>query len=386
MDARASPSGPRRRPDRPAKVLKIRLQPRRGVAVTPAALMMAVDPGRVTTALLAFLLCPACTSSHHFIDPETFYGRDAGIVAPPRPPASVADAGEVEIDASSPTLPPPPPRLPDAGCLDEDEDLVCDDSDRCPAVADQDDGADVDDDGVPDACDPCGIAAALALEPLFYFRFDEPSSATAAQNAGSANPIASYLGGATRAARGVTQPERGALHLSGENNTAYPRVTIANVSQFASQAVTLSVWLRTSQTTDFAVLSYAIASDPNHFLISFINQGPLRVGVQDTVVGTASNVAGALADGSWHHVVITGQLAGTLHYYVDAQPVDDVSMPAGAALSPGGVMIIGQDQDSYNGGFDAAQAFDGDIDELALYDRELDAAQIQRVFSATTCL
>jgi hypothetical protein len=158
------------------------------------------------------------------------------------------------------------------------------------------------------------------------------------------------------------------------------------VSEFPSKAIGLSLWLRTSQTTDFAVLSYALASDSNAFLVSFVNQGPLRVAVQNTVVGTANAVTTTLADGNWHHVVLTGQVDGQLRYYVDAELVDNLTLPSGLALSPGGVLIVGQDQDMYNGGFDVAQAFEGDIDELALYDRELDTAQIQSIFEATTCL
>jgi hypothetical protein len=347
--------------------------------------MTAVDPERAITTLLVVLLSAACTSDHPFVDPELFYARDAGVVrlpVPEVPEAPEVDASAVESDAATPPASEP---ASDAGCPDDDGDLQCDSLDRCPSIAHQDDAADVDGDGVPDACDPCGVAVALALEPLFYFRFDEPDDATQARNSGSANPTASYLGGAARVIPGVTEPAGAALHLPGHDNTVYPRVTIQDVSQFPARAVSVSIWLRTSQITDFAVLSYAIASDPNHFLISFINQGPLRIGVQDTVVGTVGNVTAALTDGSWHHVVITGQVGSELRYYVDAVLVDRVTMPADAELAPGGVLIVGQDQDSFNGGFDAAQAFDGDIDELALYDHELDAAQIQRIFEATTC-
>jgi concanavalin A-like lectin/glucanase superfamily protein len=349
---------------------------------------MAVDPGRAIAALVALLPFAACTSDHPFIDPALFYGADAGVVTPPPPqaPGAEADAGVREPDAAASPSPPLVPAAPDSGCSDEDRDSICDDLDLCPGVAHQDDAADVDADGVPDACDPCGVAVALALAPLFYFRFDETSGAPVAQNSGSANPGADYVGGAATFAHGVTRPERAALHLPGQDNTAYPRVTVAGVTQFPSDAVTLSVWLRTSQTSDFAVLSYATGGDPNHFLISFLASGPLRVGVQSVVVGTASNVTSTLADGQWHHVLITGRVGSELRYYVDAELIDHVTMPPGSALDPGGVLIIGQDQDSLNGGFDVAQAFEGDMDELALYDHELDLAQIESVFAATTCL
>jgi hypothetical protein len=365
--------------------------------------MAAIDPGRAQLALVIACIAGAClgggcTSDHHFIDPEIFYGRDAGGsagnggsdgvggVGGVSPPHVERDAGSTPDDGAA-----APPEAGaaasfDGGCADADDDGLCDEVDRCPGVPDQDDAADVDQDGLPDACDPCGAAVALALTPVFYFAFDEVAGSSSAHNSGSANPSASYIGGASSSAQGVTRPPRPGLHLAGANNTAYPRVTVTGVSAFPSSAVGLSVWLRTSQTSDFSVLSYAINSDPNHFLISFIGGGPLRIGVENVVYGSDEDVTSELADGSWHHVVITGLISSELRYYVDTQLVATVAMPPGAALDAGGVLIVGQDQDSVNGMFDVAQAFEGDIDELALYEHELSESQIQSIFAATTCL
>jgi concanavalin A-like lectin/glucanase superfamily protein len=354
--------------------------------------MAAVDPGRALLALVVACLGSGCTSDHHFIDPDIFYGRDAGGAnagsggTGAAPPEAGLDAGGVAMDAAPPE-PPEAGTAPsgDGGCPDADVDGVCDDDDRCPGVADQDDGADIDGDGVPDACDPCGAAVALALGPLFYFAFDEAAGSSSAHNAGSANPSASYIGGATSSAQGVTGPERPALHLPGAGNTAYPRVMVQGVSAFPSEALALSVWIRTSQTSDFSLLSYSVSAEPDHFLIYFIANGSLRIGVENVVYGNTGNVTSALADGGWHHVVISGSVASELSYYVDTELVATVTTPQGSALQPGGVLIVGQDQDTVNGGFSAVQALDGDLDELALYDHELSEAQIQAIFAATTC-
>lgn len=353
--------------------------------------MARVDPARASLALVLVWLLGRCTSDHHFVDPQIFYGRDAGGAGgtgePEPQPEPELDAGGSSFDGDVTSSPEAkPPVAVDGGCSDADRDGACDETDRCPNVFEQDDGADIDQDGLPDACDACGAAVALALAPVFYFAFDEVAGSSSAHNSGSANPSAAYVGGASSSASGVTRPTRAALHLPGANNTAYPRVTVQGVSAFPSGAVALSLWLRTSQTGDFSVLSYAVNSDPNHFLISFIGGGPLRIGVESTVVGSTADVTSELADGGWHHVVITGNIASELRYYIDAELVATVAMPPGSALDPGGVLIIGQDQDSVNGSFDVAQAFEGDIDELALYAHELDEPQIQDLFAATTCL
>lgn len=364
--------------------------------------MAAIDPGRALLALAVACLIGGCTSDHHFIDPEIFYGSDAGGNAGSAGNGSLGGNGgvggsapsEVERDAGGTSGDAATSGTPDGGaaaaadggCPDADEDEACDDVDRCPTVPDQDDAADIDEDGVPDACDPCGAAVALALAPVFYFAFDEAAGSSSAHNSGSANPSASYIGGASSSDLGVTRPVRAGLHLPGANNTDYPRVTVTGASAFPSSAVALSVWLRTSQTSDFSVVSYGVSGEPDHFLIYFIANGSLRIGVANVVHGATGDVTSALADGSWHHVVISGSIASELNYYLDAQLVATVTIPPGSALEPGGTLIVGQDQDSVNGGFSTLQALDGDVDELALYDHELSEAQIQAIFTATTCL
>ena len=55
------------------------------------------------------------------------------------------------------------------------------------------------------------------------------------------------------------------------------------------------------------------------------------------------------------------------------------------SLRPGGVLILGQDQDGLNTGFMATQSLIGGLDEVAIYDRALTNAEIQEVMRATTC-
>src|SRR5688572_4849292 len=79
----------------------------------------------------------------------------------------------------------------DAGltpCVDDDGDGQCNEDDGCPAIANQDDTADLDGDGIPDECDQCAgpRVTLLAKNPLYYFPFDEAAGATEAQNLGSA--------------------------------------------------------------------------------------------------------------------------------------------------------------------------------------------------------
>lgn len=306
-----------------------------------------------------------------------------------------------------------------ASCANADGDGLCDVDDRCPAVADdgadrdldgtpdacdrcadvngQDDARDVDQDGIPDACDPCGIGVALGLSPLYYFPLDEGALAGEAVNLGSVNQSASYTGPIQRALAGVADPAGRAILMAGQQNGQFSRVTLLNASAFPSTALTAMFWVRTAQTTDYSIFSYALAGSSNEFGI-IVEGDSIRVTLASSTFA-ADVSASVLADGTWHFVALTWQETSA-QFYFDGEPAGG-SMPTTAGFeidTPGsldvtgplvlrsnGVLVLGQDQDGLNTGFSARQALQGGLDEVALYDRALSAAQIRDVFQATTC-
>jgi hypothetical protein len=50
---------------------------------------------------------------------------------------------------------------------------------------------------------------------------------------------------------------------------------------------------------------------------------------------------------------------------------------ANATLTANGALVLGQDQDSLNGGFSSTQAFLGQLDEVAVYQKALTQARVQ---------
>lgn len=312
---------------------------------------------------------------------------------------------------------------PDSGaapaCANADGDSLCDTDDRCPTVADdgadrdqdgrpdacdrcadvngQDDARDVDQDGIPDACDPCGIGVALGLSPLFYFPLDEGALAGEAANLGSVNQAASYTGPIQRALPGVADPAGRAILMAGQQNGQFSRVTLLNAIAFPSTALTALFWVRTSQTTDYSIFSYALTGSSNEFGI-IVEGDSIRVTLASSTFA-ADVSASVLGDGSWHFVALTwqgtsaqfyfdGEVAGgsmptTPGFEIDTPGSNPVTGPL--TLRANGVLVLGQDQDGLNTGFSAAQALQGGLDEVALYDRALSAAQIRDIFQATTC-
>jgi pentaxin family protein len=393
---------------------------------------------------MSVLLClgamGACSSGIELVSPAP----DGGIVARPSLPANGGSGGDEPGDAGEPggsgggggsgDRPPPDMIQPGAGgtssgdditedagpvpCADRDGDALCDTEDPCPdssdtstadadqdgtpdacdRCADQDDSRDVDRDGIPDACDPCGIHVALGLSPMFYFPLDEEGTASTAQNLGRVLQNASYIGPVTRGLAGVSDPAGRAVRMAGQQGGQFSRVSLLNALEFPSTALTTLFWVRTTQTNDISIISYAVQDSPNEFGI-IVEGANVRVTIANSQFATTDVNGLALADGTWHFVAFTWQETSG-QFYFDGVPVGSplcteagceldavASVPVTGTLSirPGGVLILGQDQDSLNGTFSATQALTGGLDEVAFYDRVLSEAEIQTIFQTTTC-
>lgn len=317
-------------------------------------------------------------------------GTGAQVAEDAGPPPIVDSDGDGLSDAEDPC-----PNAPDTSTADADQDGTPDVCDRCP---DQDDAQDVDRDGIPDACDTCGIHVALGLSPMFYLPLDEEGQVTAAANLGRVQQNATYIGPVTRGLAGVSDPAGRAVRMAGQQGAQFSRVSLLNVLEFPSTALTAFFWVRTTQTGDFSAISYAVQDSPNEFGI-IVEGANIRVTIASSQFATSDVNGLALADGTWHFVAFTWQ--GTSgQFYFDGAPVgsplctdagcelDEVAavpVTGPLAIRSGGVLILGQDQDSLNGTFSATQALTGGLDEVAIYDRVLSESELQTIFQGTTC-
>nr|CAI9706854.1 unnamed protein product [Rangifer tarandus platyrhynchus] len=86
------------------------------------------------------------------------------------------------------------------------------------------------------------------------------------------------------------------------------------------------------------------------------------------------------ADSRWHHVCATWeQLGGRWSLFADGRRRAGArGLGAGHPLPPGGILVLGQDQDSLGGGFSARDAFSGNLTDFHLWARALSPAQVLR--------
>ncbi len=148
----------------------------------------------------------------------------------------------------------------------------------------------------------------------------------------------------------------------------------------------LSMWFRvdTLSSSISTLFSGARSGAYNNLLLFLDSAGTnLLTWVNNAQTGNFS-LGSTVADGLWHLVVWTRKVSdGTETIYLDGSAISDSNSAADTSnvtLDAGGV-ILGQEQDSFGGGFAANQVFHGWIDEVLLYDKVLSQTEVNTLLS-----
>ncbi|CAH1269965.1 NOTCH2 [Branchiostoma lanceolatum] len=163
----------------------------------------------------------------------------------------------------------------------------------------------------------------------------------------------------------------------------FTKTTTADYAMFRAEFLhnlpqfTLCTWLRTSDTINTGtIFSYAsesnflnrdntlTLSDPAH-LTMFVNGEEVLLNV-------------AVNDGLWHHVCVSWVSAGgSWEFYLDGTLQNSgTGLATGTQVMGGGVVVLGQDQDSLGGNFHPREAYQGELTRLNLYDDKLSAGDV----------
>ncbi|XP_056144585.1 neuronal pentraxin-2 [Lampris incognitus] len=140
------------------------------------------------------------------------------------------------------------------------------------------------------------------------------------------------------------------------------------------QAFTACLWLRPAERGIGTPLSYAVPDQPNELVLLQGLHTPTELLVNDKVAQLPLN----LSRGSWQHLCVTwSQKGGVWQAYQGGKlRGEGHGLAPGHLLRPGGVLILGQEQDSLGGGFDSSQALVGELSQVGLWDRVLTPAQV----------
>ncbi|XP_048847805.1 neuronal pentraxin-1-like [Brienomyrus brachyistius] len=146
-------------------------------------------------------------------------------------------------------------------------------------------------------------------------------------------------------------------------------------------AFTICMWLRSNASPSVGTpFSYAVPGQANELVLIGWGNNPMEILINDKM----AKLPFIINDGKWHHICVTW----TTRDGVWEAFQDGAMRGSGENLAPyhpikaNGVLVLGQEQDTLGGGFDATQAFVGTMAYLNLWDRKLSSAEI---YNLATC-
>ena len=139
----------------------------------------------------------------------------------------------------------------------------------------------------------------------------------------------------------------------------------------------------TDMTGDAPLLSYATDADNNALVAQITDSGNLRVSIAGTsaIIPSTTYDFAALRDGNSHSLGFTwdgstGQ-NGAWEAFIDGQSVaSGTGLAAESTIATGGTLVLGQEQDSVEGGFSTDQVFEGTLYDVRLFNDVRTAAEI----------
>ncbi len=147
--------------------------------------------------------------------------------------------------------------------------------------------------------------------------------------------------------------------------------------------VTIAFWLKTSKTGAQTIVSGANQLNDNEHIVFLLNERLIVFfshGRVESRQGRCDVEIQPIADGTWHHfAVIRNASQGHADFFINGEEYlkrcrhlayDTLKVEAGG-------LILGQDQDTFGGGFDASQVLRGALDDLRIYDGTLSASEVQ---------
>lgn len=144
-----------------------------------------------------------------------------------------------------------------------------------------------------------------------------------------------------------------------------------------TDAFTLSAWLNTNQLSAYSG-ALAIGASGSGLSAYIGTVATAQVGTNNSIGGGFYGTnygSGITTTNSWFHVVLTfaGGAGGAAKLYVDSvETVDTTNTPNLSA----GTIKIGRI------GTDTIYDFDGEIDEVAIWDRELDSGEVAQLYNS----
>uniref|UniRef100_A0A8C3AN14 Si:dkey-283b15.2 n=1 Tax=Cyclopterus lumpus TaxID=8103 RepID=A0A8C3AN14_CYCLU len=146
-------------------------------------------------------------------------------------------------------------------------------------------------------------------------------------------------------------------------------------------ALTLCLWIKAGVGPGLGTpFSYSAPGQANELVLIEWGNNPMELLIDDKAVALPLT----LGDAKWHHVCVTWSTRdGQWEAYQDGvQRGSGINLSPWHPIKPGGVFILGQEQDTLGGRFDATQSFVGELSDVHMWSHVLTASDI---YSLASC-
>uniref|UniRef100_A0A8C4V8M7 Neuronal pentraxin receptor n=1 Tax=Falco tinnunculus TaxID=100819 RepID=A0A8C4V8M7_FALTI len=181
---------------------------------------------------------------------------------------------------------------------------------------------------------------------------------------------------------GYSPPDAFKVTIPVQNNYMYARMKKSLPELYA---FTICMWLKSKALAGLGTpFSYSVPSQANEIVLLEWGSNPLELLINDKV----AQLPLSLKDKAWHHVCVAWTTRdGKWSAYQDGeQRGAGENLASWHAIKPQGVVILGQEQDTLGGRFDATQAFVGELAQFGVWDHMLAPAEILGLANCTSHL
>ena len=217
------------------------------------------------------------------------------------------------------------------------------------------------------------VKAVYASQPTSYWRLGETTGTTAADRVGFTN--ATTGAGVTKGGAGAIpgDADKSATFSGGSTGIAYTTKQVSPPNEF-----TLEGWFKTNTTTGGKLFGFGDKTNTNSSKydrqVYMDNSGRIIFGVSGQGVQTVTSPS-TYRNNAWHHVVATQGPTG-MKLYVDGALVGQNANSKFGQGGYWGYWRIGGDNLNSWPSKPSSNFFKGSLDEMALYHRELSAAEV----------
>ncbi|KAM6377102.1 neuronal pentraxin-1 [Pluvialis apricaria] len=173
-------------------------------------------------------------------------------------------------------------------------------------------------------------------------------------------------------------PDRFQLTFPLRTNYMYAKVKKSLPEMYA---FSVCMWMKSNASPGMGTpFSYAVPGQANELVLIEWGNNPMEILINDKV----AKLPFVINDGKWHHICVTWTTRdGVWEAYQDGtQTGSGENLAPYHPIKPQGVLVLGQEQDTLGGGFDATQAFVGELAHFNVWDRKLSPGE---VYGLATC-